>query len=112
MPDSNQANNNYETAMLLNQQNNLMQQQNNTNLLTAVNGFNALTQQIQAYQAQVQQQISQLGYQMDRCCCEIKTQGLEFRLADAEAENIKLTNKLDNAQQTQTILGNLGRFVA
>ena len=106
------ANNNYETAMLLNQQNNLMQQQNNTNLLTAVNGFNALTQQIQAYQAQVQQQISQLGYQMDRCCCEIKTQGLEFRLADAEAENIKLTNKLDNAQQTQTILGNLGRFVA
>ena len=106
------ANNNYETAQLINQQNNMLQQQNNTNLLTAIQGFNSVTQQLQAQNSQLSQQISQLGYQLDSCCCSIKTQMLQDRLADKTAETVALQNKLDNAQQTQTILGNLGRFVA
>lgn len=49
---------------------------------------------------------------MDKCCCEIKTQNLQIQYENEKAKNVELTNKLDNAQQTQTILGNLGRFVA
>ncbi len=49
---------------------------------------------------------------MSSCCCEIKTQMLQDRLADKTAEAVALQNKLDNAQQTQTILGSLGRLVA
>ena len=106
------ANNNYETAMLINQQNNLMQQQNNTNLLTAINGFNSITQQMQAQNAMLAQQIAQLGFQMDKCCCDIKTQGLEYRLADKTAEALGYKNQIDNRDKTQTILNALGRFVA
>ena len=36
------ANNNYETAQLINQQSMNMMNQNNTNLLAAINGFNAV----------------------------------------------------------------------
>ena len=106
------ANNNYQTALLLNQQTNGLQQQNNTNLINIIQGFNAITSQMQNQNAQLSQAISQLGYQMDSCCCSIKTQMLQDRLADKTAEVVALQNKLDNRDQTQTILGNLGRFVA
>lgn len=106
------ANNNYETALLLNQQTSGLQQQNNTNLINIIQGFNAVTAQMQAQNAQLAQAISQLGYQMDSCCCGIKTQMLQDRLADKTAEVVALQNKIDNRDQTQTILGNLGRFVA
>lgn len=106
------ANNNYETARLIQQQTSDMMQQNNTNLINAIQGFNNVTQQLQNQTNQLAQQISQLGYQMDSCCCSIKTQMLQDRLADKTAENVALQNKLDNANQTQNILNNLGRFVA
>lgn len=95
------ANNNYETARLIQDQTMVMQNQNNTNLINVIQGFN-----------QVNQKIDALGYQMQQCCCEIKTQMLQDRLADKTAEAIALQNKLDNRDQTQTILNNLGRFVA
>ena len=50
------ANNNYETAQLINAQTNALQQQNYANQINVVQGFNALSQAI-----------SQLGYQMDQC---------------------------------------------
>lgn len=50
------ANNNYETAQLINAQTNALQQQNYANQINVVQGFNAL-----------QQAISALGYQMDSC---------------------------------------------
>lgn len=106
------ANNNYETALLLNQQSNQMQQQNNANMINVIQGFNAVTQQMQSQTSQISQAISQLGYQLDNCCCSIKTQMLQDRLADKTAEALALQNKLDNRDQTQTILGSLGRFVA
>ena len=46
------------------------------------------------------------------CCCEIKTQMLQDRLADAQAKNVALEGALNNANQSQYILGQLGRFVA
>lgn len=95
------ANNNYETAQLINQQTNALMQQNNTNLINAIQGFN-----------QLQQQVSALSAQMDQCCCSIKTQMLQDKLDEANAKIVSQQAEISNNQQTQTILNTLGRFVA
>lgn len=95
------ANNNYETARLISEQTNQMLQQNNTNLINAIQGFN-----------QVNQKIDQLGYHLDQCCCEIKTQMLQNRLDDAQAALVAAQGNISNANQSQYILSQLGRFVA
>ena len=94
-------NNNYETARLISDQNLLMQSQNNTNQINVIQGFN-----------QIASKIDGLSAQLASCCCEIKTQMLQDRLADKTAEAVALQNKLDNRDQTQNILNALGRFVA
>lgn len=99
--DVNDAINNQTILTQLGQQNDLMLQTNNTNQINMIQGFNAL-----------QQQINQLSYHMDNCCCEIKTQMLQDRLTDKTAEAVALQNKIDNRDQTAQILNNLGRFVA
>lgn len=95
------ANNNYETAQLINNQTNQMLQQNNANLINAIQGFN-----------QLGQKLDQLGYHMDQCCCEIKTQMLQNRLDDANAALAAAQGNISNANQSQYILSQLGRFVA
>lgn len=102
------ANNNYETARLISEQTNQMLQQNNANLINAIQGFNSVNQNIAA----LAQQIGQLGYHMDQCCCEIKTQMLQNRLDDANAALVAAQNSISNANQSQYILSQLGRFVA
>ena len=67
------ANNNYETAQLINAQTNALQQQNYANQINVVQGFNA-----------IQQAIAALGYQMDSCCCSIKTQMLQDKYENLE----------------------------
>ena len=49
---------------------------------------------------------------MNECCCSIKTQMLQDRLADAQAENVSLKGVISNDAQSRYILGQLGRFVA
>lgn len=95
------ANNNYETARLISDQNLLMQSMNNTNNINVIQGFNQIASKIDA-----------LSAQMSSCCCEIKTQLLQDRLADAQAKNVVLENSINNANQSQYILSQLGRFVA
>ena len=95
------ANNNYETAQLINAQTNALQQQNYANQINLVQGFNA-----------IQQAISQLGYQMDSCCCSIKTQMLQDKYEALENQYRTAQNDLSNAAQSQYILNALGRFVA
>ena len=95
------ANNNYETAQLINAQTNALQQQNYANQINVVQGFNAL-----------QQSIAQLGYQMDSCCCSIKTQMLQDKYENLENLYRTAQNDLSNAAQSQYILNALGRFVA
>ncbi len=95
------ANSNYETAQLVTGQTNTLLQQINTNQINAIQGFNSL-----------QQQIAALGAHLDSCCCEIKTQMLQDNLQKANAKIVAQQNQIDNAQQTQTILNTLGRFVA
>lgn len=95
------SNNNYETARLLQDQSMMYMNQNNANQINVLQGFNAITAKLDALYAK-----------MESCCCEIKTQMLQDRLADKTAEVVALQTKLDNRDQTQTILNNLGRFVA
>lgn len=95
------ANNNYETAQLINGQTNTLQQQNYTNQINAIQGFNA-----------VQQAIADLGYRMESCCCSIKTQMLQDKYDALENQFRTVQNDASNAAQSQYILGALGRFVA
>lgn len=106
------ANNNYETVKAIFDQNLLMQNQNNTNLTNMIQGFNNVVLQMQNQNSQLAQQIAQLGFKMDSCCCEIKTQMLQQRLDEALADKVQLQSQISNYNQTQTILGQLGRFVA
>lgn len=95
------ANNNYETAQLINAQTNALMSQNNTNLINAIQGFNAVNISLQNLQAK-----------MDTCCCEIKTQMLQNRYEDERAKNVALQGEISNFQQSQYILGQMGRWVA
>ena len=94
------ANNNYEVAQRINDQTNALMQQGYAYQLSAEQRFNAL-----------QAQIAQLGFQMDSCCCSIKTQMLQDKYDALEEKYRTAQNDLSNAAQSQYILGALGRFV-
>lgn len=106
------ANNNYETARLIDAQTMYLANQNNTNVLTAVNGFNAVNATLGAGFADVRQQIAALGAQMNECCCSIKTMMLENRLQDTQIALQNAQNKQVNAEQSQYLLGVMGKWVA
>lgn len=95
------ANNNYETAQLINGQTNSLMQQNYTNQINVIQGFNAIGAKL-----------DQLGFQMENCCCSIKTQMLQDKYEALESKYLVAQNDLSNAAQSQYILGALGRFVA
>lgn len=95
------ANNNYETAQLINGQTRDLMSQNYTNQINVVQGFNS-----------IQQSLAQLGYQMDQCCCSIKTQMLQDKYEALQEKYRDVQNDLSNAAQSQYILNALGRFVA
>lgn len=105
------ANNNYETARLIDNQSMSMMNQNNTNLLTAINGFNTVSQNIASGFNSVNQNIADLGYKMEACCCGIKTMLLENRLQDTQIALQNAQNVAVNAQQSQYLLSQLGTFV-
>ena len=106
------ANNNYETARLIDNQTMFLSNQNNTNVLTAVNGFNAVNQNIASGFADVRQGLATLGAQMNECCCSIKTMMLENRLQDTQIALQNAQNQAVNAEQSQYLLSQLGKFVA
>lgn len=110
--EMNDAINNQTILSQLGQQNDLLLQTNNTNQINMLQGFNSIVMQLQNQTAQLGSKVDNLGYQLENCCCSIKTQMLQDRLADKTAEAVALQNKIDNRDQTQTILGQLGRFVA
>ena len=83
------ANNNYELAQRLNDQ----------------------TMALTNFGYQIQNQIAQLGFQMENCCCSIKTQMLQDKYENLENLYRTAQNEISNAQQSQYILGALGRFV-
>ena len=105
------ANNNYETSRLIDQQSMNMMNQNNTNLLAAINGFNAVNLNMNTGFNSVNQNIADLGYKMDQCCCNIQRLILENRLQDAQIALQNAQNVAVNAEQSQYLLSQLGSFV-
>ena len=104
-------NNNYETARLISDQNMTMMAQNNTNLVNAIQGFNTVNGNIAAGFASVNQNIADLGFKMEQCCCGIKTMLLENRLQDTQiALQQSQTANIVNASN-QYLLSQLGSFV-
>lgn len=106
------ANNNFEMAKQFMDQNLSMQSQNNTNLVNIIQGFNSLVLQTQSQTAQLSSKIDQLGFKMETCCCDIKTQLLQQQLAEANAKIVQQQGEISNQIQTQNILDRLGRWVA
>lgn len=106
------ANNNFEMAKQFMDQNLSIQSQNNTNLVNIIQGFNSLVQQTQSQTAQLSSKIDQLGFKMETCCCDIKTQLLQQQLAEANAKIVQQQGEISNQIQTQNILDRLGRWVA
>jgi hypothetical protein len=106
------ANNNYETAQLINNQSQVLMEMRNTDQLAFMQAIQQLQMQSAGNNAQILAAINDVNNQVKTCCCEVKTQMLTDRLADAQADKVTLQNALDNAQQTQNILGSLGRYVA
>ena len=103
-------NNNYETAQLISGQNMQMMSQQNANLVNAIQGFNQVTGSIQAGFNSVNQNIANLGFQLDRCCCDIKSTLLQNRLDDANTKLNQQYTAISNAEQSQYILGQLGTY--
>ena len=95
------SNNNYETARLIDNQTMFITNQNNANMLAAINAFN-----------DVKASIAAMSAQMNECCCSIKTMMLENRLQDTQIELQKEQNKSVNAEQSQYLLGVMGKWVA
>ena len=95
------ANTNLKTVQAVADQTAFLQNQYNTAQVNVIQGFNNLSQRI-----------DQLGFKMESCCCEIKTQMLQQQLDQARANEVRLQGLIDNRDQTQTILNALGRFVA
>lgn len=106
------AQNKFDMAQVVNAQTAELVAQNNTNLINAIQGFNNLGLQITNQTNVLSSQLMGLDAKMSQCCCDIKTQMLQNRLDDAQAKIVAQQAELSNAQQTQTILNTLGRFVA
>ena len=103
-------NNNYETAQLISNQNMAMMQQSNSDLINAIQGFNSVTNSLNTGFASVNQNIANLGFKMEECCCSIKTLMLENRLQDAESALADARNRAVNAEQSQYLLSQMGRW--
>ena len=95
------ANNNYETAQLISAQTRDYMQMNYTNQINVVQGFNA-----------IQQKIDQLGFQMENCCCSIKTQLLQDKYDAAIRELTKAQTDASNSAQSAYLLSVMGKWVA
>lgn len=106
------ANNNYETLQAINAQTLTMMSQNNTNLINAIQGFNTLGLNMTQQNAELRQQIAQLGYQMETCCCSIKTQMLQDKYDQLLEKYHDVKTDESNNKQSQYLLSVMGKWVA
>lgn len=94
------ANTNLRTVQAVADQTAFLQGQMNAYNVNAIQGFN-----------EVNRRIDQLGAHLDACCCSLKTMFMQQELDRLRASENRLQNQLDNRDQTQTILGTIGRWV-
>lgn len=95
------ANNNYEMAQRINDQTSALMQQQYTHQIENDQRFFTL-----------QQQVSQLGYEMEQCCCSIKTQMLQDKYDEAIRELNKEQGEKIAANTAAYVLGVMGKWVA
>lgn len=106
------ANNNYETAQLISAQTNSLMQQNYANQINVVQGFNQVNTNMMAQTNSLNSKLDALASKMDQCCCSIKTQMLQDKYEAAQRELTVAQNAISNYNQSQYILGQMGRYVA
>lgn len=104
------ANNNYETARLIDSQTNAFMQANQTNLVNAIQGFNNLGQQIMNQTNVLGSKVDNLGFQMESCCCSLKQLIKDNQIADLQAQLAQASNASINAAQSQYILSQMGHW--
>jgi conjugal transfer/entry exclusion protein len=54
--------------------------------------------------------IDQLGFQMENCCCSIKTLIKDNQIADLQNQLNQANNVAVNAAQSQYLLGQMGKW--
>lgn len=106
------ANGNYNNLQNTNQQTMSLMQQDYTNQINALQQFNALGTSIAQQNAEMRQQIAQLGYQMETCCCSIKTQMLQDKYEALERRYDALYTDKSNADQSLYLLSVMGKWQA
>ena len=106
------AGNNYETAKLVTQQTEALMNQNNTNLVNAIQGFNQIGMSIMNQTNVLGSKLDALGYQMENCCCSIKTLIKDNQIADLTNQLNNANNVAINSAQSQYLLSQMGRWVA
>lgn len=106
------ANNNYQTALLIESQTQQMMNQQNTNFINAIQGFNNVSQQIMNQTNVLGSKLDQLGFQMENCCCSIKTLIKDNQIAELTNSLADARNQANIAAQTQTLLNTMGKWVA
>ena len=104
------ANNNYETARLIDSQTNAFMQANQTNLVNAIQGFNNIGQQLMNQTNVLGSKIDNLGFQMENCCCSIKTLIKDNQIADLTNQLNNANNVAINTAQSQYLLGQMGHW--
>lgn len=90
----------YENARLIDGVNSTINNGINSVNHSLVSGFNSLNNSISA-----------LGYQMQQCCCDLKTQMLQDKYDGVKSQLEQAQGIIANNAQTQYILSQLGRYV-
>lgn len=103
-------NNNYETARLIDQLGANLMAQNNTNTINVIQGFNQLSGQITNQTNVLASKLDNLGFQMENCCCSIKTLIKDNQIADLTRQLDKATTDASNSAQSLFLLSQLGKF--
>ena len=106
------ANNNYEMSRQLADQNMFMANQNNANATNILQGFNALQMQIANQTSTISSKLDALGFNMEQCCCSIKTMIKDNQIADLQNQLNNANNIAVNSAQSQYLLGQMGKWVA
>ena len=90
----------YDMANLIGNQTMQMYQQNSANQIELLTAYNQLAASI-----------AQLGYQMNSCCCDIKTQMLQDKYEALQEKYLAAQIDISNYNQTNAILSTQGRWV-
>lgn len=102
--------NNYETARLIDQLGTNIMAQNNANTINVIQGFNALSGQITNQTNVLAGKLDALGYQMENCCCSIKTLIKDNQIADLTNQLNQANNQAVNSAQSLYLLSQLGKY--